>query len=304
MDVMRYPFQAMGTACTIHIQATSEAVSQQAAALAAREIYRLELCYSRYDRESYLSRLNTIAHDGGSLEVDPETATLIDRAFELYHLSGGLFDITSGVLRRGWNDTVRTIPDVASINALLEITGLQRINWRNPVLSFPTPGMQIDFGGIVKEYAADCACAILSCFDGVISAMVELGGDISVTGRMCDGEGWNVAIRDPRNRNGVLAVVTLQQGGLATSGDYERYLDLDGRRFSHILDPLSGWPVDGLASVSVVASTCQEAGSLSTIALLKGWGASEWLNHQHANYMAVDQAGGVSGPLSSLPPFG
>jgi hypothetical protein len=124
--------------------------------------------------------------------------------------------------------------------------------------------MELDFGGIGKEYAADRAAAVLAQ-SGVEYALVNLGGDVRVVGPQADGAPWRIGIRHPREPNRVLATIALSEGALATSGDYERFFELEGKRYCHILDPRAGRPVDTFQSVSVVAPLCVVAGSCATI---------------------------------------
>ena len=129
--------------------------------------------------------------------------------------------------------------------------------------------MHLDFGGLVKEYAAD-RCAELCRDIGVRSGVVDLGGDLALIGPHANGEPWIVGIKAPRAEGKAAASIALPRGGLATSGDYERALIIDGKRYSHIVDPRTGWPIESFASVSVVADSCLVAGSASTLAMLLG----------------------------------
>ena len=150
--------------------------------------------------------------------------------------------------------------------------------------------MEIDFGGIGKEYAADRAATILQ-EAGIAHALVNLAGDVRAIGPQPDGTPWRVAIRHPRRENAVIASVELAGGAVATSGDYERYFDLDGRRYCHILDPRTGMPVAHWQSVSVVAPLCVVAGSCATIAMLREEGGAAFLAAQGVRYIAVGPDG-------------
>lgn len=297
-----FPFQAMGTACSFHVFAGSEKIAEAAVLAAAREIYRLEGKYSRYDPESELSAINRLASAGGSVTLDDETADIIDEAFRWHAESGGLFDITSGVLRRIWNFGIGRVPNAGEMDETLRLCGLHKLRWQRPLLSFGIPGMEIDFGGIVKEYAADRAAEIL-IRHGATGVLVELGGDIRVIGERPDGEAWRVGIRKPGAKDSVLAAASLTSGGLATSGDYERFYEIDGRRYGHILNPLTGWPVEGSQSISVVAPTCLEAGRASTLATLIGAEGRDWLDAHAVDYLIVDAAGKLHGSGTALEIF-
>jgi thiamine biosynthesis lipoprotein len=167
------------------------------------------------------------------------------------------------------------VPEPAEIDALRPLIGWDKIRWRRPQLVLPVAGMQLDFGGYVKEYAAD-RVAQLCREQGLRHGLVDLGGDLAVVGPHPDGSPWRVGIRHPRAPRGAIASVALAGGGIATSGDYERCMLVDGKRYAHILNPKTGWPAEGLASVTVAASHCLIAGTASTIAMLKGRAQGPW----------------------------
>jgi thiamine biosynthesis lipoprotein len=273
------------------------AEAERAARAARAEIERLEAKFSRYREDSLATRINRSAGDLTGVEVDDETARLLDYAATAWRESGGLFDVTSGILRRAWNFRAGRLPSQAEIDALLPAIGWDQVRWRSPVIALPRAGMEIDFGGYVKEYAADLAAA--TCREhGVRHGLVDLGGDLALVGPHPDGAPWRIGIRDPRAPERALAHIALPSGGIATSGDYERCLVVDGVRYGHILDPHTGWPVRGLASVSVAASACLVAGTLTTVAMLKGGAGAAWLDRMGARCVHVSEDGRVGGSLS------
>jgi FAD:protein FMN transferase len=152
------------------------------------------------------------------------------------------------------------------------------------------PGMELDFGGFGKEYAADRAATLLA-EAGVAHGMVNLGGDIRVVGPLPDGAPWTLGVQHPRRHQELAGQIDLATGALATSGDYERYFEHDGRRYCHILDPRTGWPVQYWQSVSVVGPICTAAGALSTIAMLKGPDGLDFLRGQGVAFLAIGPDG-------------
>jgi thiamine biosynthesis lipoprotein ApbE len=184
-------------------------------------------------------------------------------------LSDGLFDITSGVLRRVWDFKAGRVPQPEQLHSVLPLIGWSQVEWNGQTIRLPRAGMEIDFGGFGKEYAADRAMAVLHA-TGQRHGYVNLGGDIRVLGPRADGSAWRFGIQHPRQPEATIASVELAEGALATSGDYERYFEQGGRRYCHILDPHTGQPVSHWAGVSVTAPACVAAGALSTIAMLKG----------------------------------
>ncbi len=271
-----FSFNAMGCPCELQFYAKNNVYAQHVAQRVMADIDRLEQRYSRYRADSFLSKINHVAAVGGSISVDDETAGLLNYAQTCYELSDGLFDITSGILRRAWRFETNVLPDDKGIQALLQKVGWQHIRWENPTLTFLQAEMEIDFGGIVKEYAADRAATL--CLDsGILHGMVNLGGDIKIIGAHPDGSAWRVGIQHPRDKTKVWKTVVLKTGALASSGDYERCMVIDGVRYGHILNPKTGYPVRHLAAVSVVADFCVVAGSAATVAMLKETKGEKWL---------------------------
>ena len=283
-----FEFGAMGTRCVIQ---TSGPVAQEAIDAAVAEVRRIEAKYSRYRSDSIVSRINAAAGSGQPVEVDAETADLLDFAASMHVHSDGLFDITTGVLRQVWDFRAGRVPEPARVQQMLACLGWQRVEWHRPSIALPIAGMELDFGGFGKEYAADRAGTLLAGRAG--GGLVNLGGDIRITGPRADGAPWSLGIAHPRRLGDVVAGIELTGGGLATSGDYERFFETDGRRYSHILDPRTGWPVQHWQSVSVCAPSCLAAGALSTIAMLKGPAAPAFLRSQGVGFLTIDAQGRI-----------
>ncbi|MGR8929147.1 MAG: FAD:protein FMN transferase [Gammaproteobacteria bacterium] len=275
-QVFNFSFKAMGSPCSVQFLADSPAQADSVYRVVVDRIAELEQRYSRYREDSLISEINRQSGTGVRTLLDSETYGLLQYADHCYRESGQLFDVTSGVLRQLWGMDRTEVPNKNDIKAILRLIGWKKVQWDETSIYLPHMGMQLDFGGIVKEYAADTA-AQLFVRHGINSGIVELGGDIRVIGPLPDGRGWPVAIRDPRQRDKVIARFELASGALATSGDYERFQLIDGVSYSHILNPKTGWPVSGLRAVSVVANHCVVAGSVATIAMLKANKGLNWL---------------------------
>jgi thiamine biosynthesis lipoprotein len=265
---MVHPFYAMASDCAAHLCGETAAKMEQLAATAEHEVRKIEARYSRYRSDNQMTRINKVAVAGGSIDIDPETAGLIAYAKACFAKSDGAFDISSGLLRKVWDFSAARCPFKHRLMLYCPLIGLDKVTLSCDRLHFGKAGMELDFGGLGKEYADRAAevcigpCARYSSID--------LGGDIRVFGPQPDGCPWRIGIRHPRDADKVVAEITLWQGALATSGDYERFLKVDGRRYCHILDARTGWPAYGLASVTVIADRCRVAGSLSTAAMLRG----------------------------------
>ena len=290
----------MGSRCELHLHARTPKAASEVAAACRREVDRLEAKYTRFRDDSLTAHINRSAGDPEGVVLDEETAALLDYAATSHAQSAGLFDITSGVLRRAWDFHSARVPEPAELEELLQLVGWHRVRWDRPRLVLPRAGMQIDFGGYVKEYAADRAAELarnLGCQHG----LVDLGGDIAVIGPHPDGAPWRVGIRDPRStRDRALRRIDLYAGGVATSGDYERCMIVDGVRYGHILDPRTGWPVRGLASATVLASHALIAGTASTVALLQpATDGAAWLESLGLPHVRVDSDGSVTERLGA-----
>ena len=291
----RAQFAAMGTKCEVVFY---EDEGFDVAQTIIAEVLRIEQKYSRYLPASYLSSINRAAAVGARLDVDEETAALLDYAQRCYELSGGLFDITSGALRRAWDFRSGKAPDPRKIEEALKLVGWEKLVWKSPTLSFPLAGMQLDIGGLGKEYAVDRACD-LARHSGLSAALVDLGGDIGVIGPRPGHLSWSIGVQNPTQLDVPFARVSLMQGALASSGGYERYVVVDGKRCSHLLNPRTGWPLDEMAVVSVIAPQCLAAGTFSTIAMLKGAQGPSWLDAMHIPYASFDRCGNQT----ATPPF-
>lgn len=285
-----FQFQAMSSVCEIRLDdalGEGESVLALVAQQAINEVRRIEIAYSRYRPDSIVSRINAAAGGRDVVGVDEETASLLNFAQQLHGLSDGLFDITSGVLRRVWDFKAARVPQTAALQEVLPLIGWSQVEWDGQAIRLPRAGMEVDFGGFGKEYAADRAMAVLHAA-GQRHGYVNLGGDIRVLGPRADGSAWRFGVQHPRQAEATIASVELTEGALASSGDYERFFESGGRRYCHILDPHTGWPVCHWASVSVSAPACVAAGALTTIAMLKGAQALDFLAAQSATGLAVD----------------
>ncbi len=277
-------FDAMASPCELLIDGGEASLAQRCVEAAATEVRRIECRFSRYRPDSELMRWHTAG--GQPVPLDEESAGLIDLAALCHRLSEGRFDISSGVLRQAWRfDGSDRLPDAAQVAALVARVGWSKVSWQRPWLAVPA-GMELDLGGLGKEYAADRVLALLRPITDR-PLLVNLGGDLVASGPRSGGQPWFVGVERPTGETqsdrpaGAAGLIALKSGGLATSGDSRRFLLRDGVRHSHILDARSGWPVRGAPrSVTVAAPTCTEAGLMATLAMLQGEGAEALLAAQ------------------------
>jgi FAD:protein FMN transferase len=286
MKNFRVEFSAMGGANEIVAVAADEAVARAAMEAAAREVLRIEAKYSRF-RESVVTAITAAAGTGAWTACDAETNWLLDVAASLYNRSGGLFDITSGVLNKAWNFKTGIVPTADVLAPLLALVGWDKVERGPEGVRLLHSGMALDFGGFGKEYAADRAAAQLKA-RGIEAGYVNLQGDLAALGPQQDGQAWLIGVQNPRQKDAIIATLPLTRGGLATSGDYEKFFENDGRRYSHILNPKTGYPTHHWSSASVSHLTALQAGVLTTVAMLMEADAEAFLKEQNCSYLLVD----------------
>ena len=298
-DSVRIVFQAMASPCEIVLSKDSNSDIEAAARHAIAEVQRIEAKYSRYRSDSIVARINAAA-GGAAVPCDDETWSLLEFAQSLYQSSDGLFDISSGVLRTVWDFKAAQVPSAIALDAVRPLVDWPLVERRDKTVRLPQAGMQIDLGGFGKEYAADRAGAVLEK-NGLRHGYVNLGGDIRVIGPRPDGRPWTFGVQDPRDPAKLVASIPLSSGGLATSGDYVRYFETDGKRYCHVLHPQTAMPVNYWRSVSVMAPFAIVAGNCATITMLKEEHGLEFLKNTGMGYLAINHTGEVFTSTPTLP---
>ena len=275
----------MASPCEVLCETTDAALARRVGEYACAEGQRIDRKFSRYRSDSLVHAIH--AARGKPVRVDDETARLLDYGAVLWRLSEGRFDLTSGVLRQAWNfDEGPVVAEPGRIPELLERIGWQRVTWEPPFLSLPE-GMEIDFGGIGKEYAvdlvADWAAAQSDC-----PVLVNFGGDLRCTGAAPKSGAWMIGIESIEAFGEAARRIELKSGAIATSGDARRHIEIEGIRYGHIFDARTGWPATGSPrSITVAADTCSQAGSYSTLAMLQGEGAEAFLDAEGVQYWCL-----------------
>ena len=283
-------FSAMASPCELLVDGGSRTVTQRAFQAVVAEARRIEQKYSRYREDNLVHRLHHA--QGAPVTVDTETARLLDFGALAWELSEGRFDLSSGVLREVWRfDGSDNVPSPEAVEQVMQRVGWTRLSWEAPVLTLPA-GMQIDFGGIGKEYAVDRALAAAAAIVDN-ACLVNFGGDLRVSGPRRHGEPWTVGVEGSGDSR-----MSLHHGALATSGDARRFLLRDGVRYSHILDARTGWPVPHAPhSVTVASENCIEAGLFATLASLQGADAETFLQAQGVVFQIIaDESSAAAGP--------
>lgn len=282
--VFQGSFTAMASPCELLVDTLNRQEAEHLYSLAKSEALRIEHKFSRYRTDNIVHEIN--ASNGSPVELDAETCHLVEFAATLFDLSEGFFDITSGVLRRAWTfDGGSKIPDRVELDKLIQDIGWTKLDWESPFLTLPK-NMQIDFGGIGKEYAVDRIRLILSN-KSKASCLINLGGDLAITWPRSDH--WSVGVESTEGSENPIGAIALHSGAVATSGDARRFVMQDSKRLGHILNPKTGWPIeDAPGSVTVAAKTCVEAGMFATLGILKGKDCREFLENQNLKFWIQD----------------
>jgi len=273
----------MGSPCEVLTRLNDAGAARSLVDSVAGEAWRIEDKFSRYLGGNVVDRINR--SDGRPVEVDDETANLLDFAASLYGLSDGLFDITSGLLRKAWTfDGGDRVPTDDLIASILPHVGWPKVSWERPTITLQKD-MQIDFGGIGKEYAVDRAAGLAAARTAA-PTLLNFGGDIFALRPAGETRTWQVGIEALEGQGRQAdRVIRLGQGALATSGDARRFVLHEGVRYGHILDPTTGWPIRGAPrSITVAADTCTQAGMLATLAILSGADAEKFLEAQGVRF--------------------
>ncbi|MBQ4915441.1 FAD:protein FMN transferase [Maribacter sp. MMG018] len=239
---------------------------------AVAEIKRIEKLISSWDKDSQTSEINKNAGIK-PVKVAPELYALIKRAINISKLTDGAFDISYASMDRIWkfDGSITVMPSEEEIKSSVAKVGFQNIvlNDEQRSVFLKLPGMKIGFGAIGKGYAADMAKKLLMD-KGVVAGIINASGDMNTWGKQPNGDDWKVAITNPLNKNKVFALLPITNGAVVTSGNYEKYVNFNGKRYSHIIDPRSGYPSSGIISVTVFAPKAELADALATSVFVMG----------------------------------
>jgi thiamine biosynthesis lipoprotein len=237
------------------------------------EVRRIEMLLTTFNDESQTNLINR--HAGiRPVQVDMEVFSLIERSLKLSALTQGAFDITYGSIdKRLWNfdQTMTKLPDPAVARKMVKLINYKNVilNRRDQTVFLKEKGMVIGFGGIGKGYAADRAREVM-CKEGAASGIVNAAGDLCVWGMQPNGEPWTIGIADPERISLPFASLQLTDVAVATSGNYEKYVVIDGVRYSHTIDPKTGYPVRGIRSATTICRSAEIADAMATPLIVMG----------------------------------
>lgn len=262
----------MGSRFEITVTARDSTQANQYIALAVAEIYRIEKLISSWDPNSQTSLINKNAGIK-PVAVDSELFNLIERSIKISQITDGAFDISYASMDKIWkfDGSMNQMPAEEEIEASVEKVGYQNIELNKDHYSvfLKKPGMKIGFGGIGKGYAADKAKELLIS-KGVSAGIINASGDMNTWGDQPAGEHWKVAITNPFDKNKAFALLPVVNSAVVTSGDYEKFVNFNGVRFAHIIDPRTGYPSTGMISATVFAPKAELADALATSVFVMG----------------------------------
>lgn len=264
-------FHAMGTHCAITFASPTPAVAKEFKRATLHWVANFESKYSRFIPSSLVGQINAAAGQDW-VAIDAETERLFTLCGELFTLTHGAFDPTALPLLQLWNWKAQppVVPTAAAIQTTLALTGWDKVQRQPGAIRLPHAGMGLDLGGIGKEYAVDCAVQ-LALQHGIPNVLVDFGHDVHGRGHPPQRATWHIGLEDPKHPGTCWTGVAACDLAVATSGDYLRRFEINGRRYGHILDPRSGYPVSNdCESVTILAPSCTVAGALSTTAFILG----------------------------------
>ncbi len=267
----RVRFKAMGTNCEILYRANSGQQAEQFRQSAMDWVKNFEQRYSRYKDDSLIGQINAAAGKE-AISITEEDARLFEICDQMHFLTEGLFDPTTLPLSRIWDFKAPQpkVPPQEIIQEALSKVGWKRVIRDENSVNLPEKGMGLDFGGFGKEYAVDRVIE-LADQQGIENILVNFGGDIHAKGSPANGNCWHVGVEDPKNPGSPNFVIKLSNMATATSGNYMRFFEYQGRRYGHLLDHRTGFPASySCHSATVIAQTCLEAGILATSCLIEG----------------------------------
>jgi thiamine biosynthesis lipoprotein len=269
--LLRVSFHALGTRCEVQFTANSTEQATEFERAAVAWVQAFEAKYSRFRPNSMISRINAAAGRYW-VEIDEDMEQMLGIGDALFAMTGGVLDPTALPLIWLWDykSPKPTVPSVEQIAGALQLVGWRKLQRAPGKVFLPRLGMALDFGGFGKEYAVDIVSQI-AVQHGITNVLVDFGHDIRALGAPAPRPCWHIGLEDPRKAGTYTGSIGVSGKGIASSGDYLRCFVINGRRYGHIVDPRTGWPVaNGCTQATVVADTCLQAGILSTTAFVLG----------------------------------
>lgn len=277
----------MGNTFELTVVANSEDWAMQKIRLAIDEIKRIEKLFTTFDENSQTNQINSQAGIG-RVKVDPEVYQLIERSIRISAITDGAFDLTYGSIdRKLWNfdSTMIRLPDSETARSMVRLINYKNIilDPKNNTVMLKEKGMRIGFGGIGKGYAAEMAKSLLKK-EGVDAGIVNASGDLTTWGTQPNGDPWTIGIVDPDHKNTPFSYLNVTDIAVATSGNYEKFVNIGGKKYSHTINPKTGLPVSGIKSVTIISPNAEIADAMATPVTVMGISAGLDMINQ-INYM-------------------
>ncbi len=271
-EVYKRTLKLMGSRFDITVIAQNKKLGDSYIDTAVQEIDRIEKLISSWDPNSQTSAINKNAGNK-PVQVSPELFQLIKRSINISKLTDGAFDISYASMDRIWkfDGSMKQMPSKNKIQHSVAKVGYHNIilDSKKSTVFLKLKGMKIGFGAIGKGYAADKAKVLLKQ-RGVVAGIINASGDMNTWGKQLNGEKWKIAITNPMNKNTAFALLPLFEKAVVTSGNYEKYVQFNGTRYTHIIDPRTGYPSSGIISVTVFAPKAELADALATSIFIMG----------------------------------
>jgi thiamine biosynthesis lipoprotein len=296
-EIFKRTLKLMGSRFEITVVAQNSKKADEYIDLAIAEVKRIEKLISSWDEQSQTNQINKQA-GRSPVRVSPELFALIERSMAISKISDGAFDISYACMDTLWtfDGSMTDLPSAELINDRLKKIGYKNIllDANNSIVFLSKPGMKIGFGGIGKGYAADRAMSLL-VEKGVSAGIINASGDMITWGRQPDGSEWKVAITNPLDKGHAYATLPASDRAVVTSGNYEKFIEINGKRYSHIIDPRTGYPAQGLLSATVFAQQAEKADALATAIFVLGFEAGINLVNQlpDVECILVDEQGNL-----------
>lgn len=283
MQIFSQSLKLMGNNFTISVVDEEEAVAQTHIQTAIDEIRRIEQLFTTFKSDSQTNLIN----DNAGIQpviVDKEVYDLIERSIAISKITQGAFDISYGSIDKSlWNfdKTMTKLPSVEEAKKIVHLINYQNIvlNPANHSVFLKEKGMRIGFGGIGKGYAAEMAKRLL-IKNGVQSGIINASGDLTTWGNQPDGKPWTIGIADPDRPQAAFSYIEISNKAVATSGNYEKFILIDGKKYSHTIDPKTGLPISGIKSVTVISNNAELADAMATPIAVMGINAGLYLINQ------------------------
>ncbi|WP_397298073.1 FAD:protein FMN transferase [Pedobacter sp. UC225_61] len=273
LEVFKRTERLMGNTFELTVVANNESWALQKITLAIDEIKRIEKLFTTFDENSQTNQINRQAGIA-AVNVDPEVYQLIERSIRISAITDGAFDLTYGSIdKKLWNfdSTMTHLPDSETAKSMVRLINYKNIilDPQNYTVMLKEKGMRIGFGGIGKGYAAEMAKALLK-MEGVQAGIVNASGDLTTWGMQPNGEPWTIGIVDPDQKNTPFSYLNVTDMAVATSGNYEKFVNIGGKKYSHTINPKTGLPIRGIKSVTIISPNAEIADAMATPVTVMG----------------------------------